>query len=88
VAGRIRSIEKFNDTIGNQTRELIIIIIIIMTFIICILLCVIQEKYINGTVNTTNIQTGTNYILQFICADVNATYFDLSLGHLQAYMKQ
>jgi hypothetical protein len=38
------------------------------------------------------IETETNYILlyqpSFIGADVYATCFDLSLGHLQAYMKQ
>jgi hypothetical protein len=43
-----------------------------------------------STQQVTEIET--KYILQyqhsFICADVNTTCFDLSLDHLQSYMKQ
>jgi hypothetical protein len=56
------------------------------------MLCINQEKYKVGQSTQQIIENETNYILQyqhlFIGPDVNATCFDLTLGHLQAYMKQ
>jgi hypothetical protein len=66
-----------------------------MTFIVCILLCVIQVQYKIGqsTQQILKLRRTTYYTYytrttRFIGADVDAPCFDLSLDHLQAYIKQ
>jgi hypothetical protein len=63
-----------------------------MTVIICILLCVIQEKHRWGDQHSKLLKPRrTRYYsinIRFIVADVSATYFDISSRHLHAYMKQ